>query len=464
MGCADARTEQTGVCNLGADMTTPILQMKKVEKRFPGVHALKGVDLEVHSGKVVALIGENGAGKSTLMKILGGVHQPDSGEILIDGQAVTIQNVSDATHYGIAFIHQELNVLDNLDVAANVFLGREPVYGGPLRLVDRRKMSQETQTLLNRLGLNISPETPLIRLSVAQQQLVEIAKALSLNARILIMDEPTSSLSLTESRLLLKVVDDLRAQGVAIIYISHRLREVEEIADCVVVMRDGANAGSLAREEISHDRMVPMMVGRDIESFYQEPIGENTPGYFEVEGLRLSRYPGSQVSFSVGKGEILGIAGLVGAGRSEMAQAIFGVDRFLDAKLRLNNEPITIRSSRDAIRKGIYLVPENRRQVGLITEISIRENLSLPALNRYSTVGLMVLERERSGAKASCEHLNVSISIFRCSPPLSTSRASSCFMTESDRCCAAPVRHRSRSTGTVLSRTHIVCSFIFHPY
>jgi ribose transport system ATP-binding protein len=388
-------------------MTVPILQMRKVEKRFPGVHALKGVDLEVQSGKVVALIGENGAGKSTLMKILGGVHQPDGGEILIDGQAVTIQKVSDATHFGIAFIHQELNVLDNLDVAANVFLGREPTYGGPLRLVNRRKMNKETQTLLNRLGLNISPQTPLIRLSVAQQQLVEIAKALSLNARILIMDEPTSSLSLTESRLLLKVVADLRKQGVGIIYISHRLREVEEIADYVVVMRDGANAGSLTREEISHDRMVTMMVGRDIESFYQQPIGESSPGYFEVDGLRLTRYPNKQVSFSVGKGEILGIAGLVGAGRSEMAQAIFGVDRSIAAKLSLNNQPIRIRSSQDAISKGIYLVPEDRRQVGLITDISIRENLSLPALYRYATAGLMKLERERSGAKESCEQLNV---------------------------------------------------------
>jgi ribose transport system ATP-binding protein len=388
-------------------MTVPILQMKKVEKRFPGVHALKGVDLEVHSGKVVALIGENGAGKSTLMKILGGVHQPDGGEILIDGQPVTIQKVSDATHHGIAFIHQELNVLDNLDVAANVFLGREPVYGGPLRLVDRRKMNSETQTLLNRLGLNISPQTPLIRLSVAQQQLVEIAKALSLNARILIMDEPSSSLSLTESRLLLKVVEDLRNQGVGIIYISHRLREVGEIADSVVVMRDGANAGSLAREEISHDRMVTMMVGRDIESFYQQPIGESTPGYFQVDGLQLSRYPNKQVSFSVGKGEILGIAGLVGAGRSEMAQAIFGVDRSIAAKLSLNSQPIRIRSSQDAISKGIYLVPEDRRQVGLITDISIRENLSLPALYRYATAGLMKLDRERSGAKESCERLNV---------------------------------------------------------
>jgi ribose transport system ATP-binding protein len=391
-------------------MTAPILQMKKVEKRFPGVHALKGVDLEVYSGKVVALIGENGAGKSTLMKILGGVHQPDGGEILIDGDAVAIHKVADATGYGIAFIHQELNVLDNLDVAANVFLGREPVYGGPLRLLNRRKMNEETQTLLHRLGLNISPQTQLIKLSVAERQLVEIAKALSLNARILIMDEPTSSLSLTESRLLLKVVADLRAQGVGIIYISHRLPEVEEIADSVVVFRDGANAGSLTREEISHDRMVTMMVGRDIESFYQEPIGENTPGYFEVEGLRLSRYPERQISFSVGKGEILGIAGLVGAGRSEMAQAIFGVDRSLAARLRLNNQPISIRSSRDAITTGIYLVPEDRRQVGLITEISIRENLSLPALDRYATAGLMVLERERDGARESCKRLNVKAS------------------------------------------------------
>ena len=388
-------------------MSVPILQMRKIEKRFPGVYALKGVDLSVGAGEVVALLGENGAGKSTLMKVLGGVHQPDSGEVLIDGSPVPIHNVSDATRHGIGFIHQELNVLDNLDVAANVFLGREPVRGGPLRLVDTRKMREETRKHLARLGLSVAPDTPLSRLSIAQQQMVEIAKALSLNARILIMDEPSSSLTLSETARLLEVVRDLRAQGVGVIYISHRLGEVHEVADRAVVLRDGANAGELARDEISHDRMVRMMVGRDIESFYQRPEAEAEPDYFEVESLRTSRYPDKRVRLSVGRGEILGVAGLVGAGRSEAAQAIFGVDPSLEDRLRLGKEELSIRSPRDAIRHGIYLIPEDRRNAGLITDMPIRENVTLPGLGRYADAGLISFERESRDAREMCARLKV---------------------------------------------------------
>jgi ribose transport system ATP-binding protein len=391
-------------------MSTPILQMRKIEKRFPGVHALKGVDLDVRVGEVVALLGENGAGKSTLMKVLGGVHQPDGGEILIDGVPVAVHSVSDATKYGIAFIHQELNVLDNLDVAANVFLGREPVRGGFLRLIDRRKMYEETKTHLGRLGLNVAPDTPLASLSIAQQQMVEIAKALSLDARILIMDEPTSSLTLTETARLLEVVKELREHGVAIIYISHRLNEVQEIADRAVVLRDGANAGNLARAEINHESMVKLMVGRDLESFYQHPTVETTPRYFEVETLRTGRYPGKRVSFDVGKGEILGFAGLVGAGRSETAQALFGVDPAVEDKVRLDNQPLRIRSPQDAIGHGIYLVPEDRRYCGLITDITIRENVTLPGLGRFATAGLISSDKERVNAKEMCGRLNVKAS------------------------------------------------------
>jgi ribose transport system ATP-binding protein len=385
-----------------------ILRMRKIEKRFPGVHALKGVDLEVGAGEVVALLGENGAGKSTLMKVLGGVHQPDAGEILIDGEPVSVHSVADATRHGVGFIHQELNVLDNLDVAANVFLGREPTRGGPLRLYDRRRMERETKKHLARLGLDIAPDMPLARLSIAQQQMVEIAKALSLDARLLIMDEPTSSLTLSETARLLGVVKDLRAQGVGVIYISHRLGEVKEIADRAVVLRDGANAGSLARAEITHDRMVRLMVGRDIESFYQHPRGETRPRYFEVESLHTSRYPDREVALDVGRGEILGLAGLVGAGRSEAAQSIFGVDSAAaEPRLRLDGKPLRIRSPKDAIRHGVYLVPEDRRTAGLITDISIRENVTLPALGRYSSGGLISFERERARAKEVCGRLNV---------------------------------------------------------
>ena len=385
----------------------PILQLRSIEKRFPGVHALKGVSLEVSKGEVVALLGENGAGKSTLMKVVGGVHQPDSGEVLIDGAPARIQGVSDATKYGVAFIHQELNVLDNLDVAANVYLGREPVRGGPLRLIDRGRMEEETKTHLARLGLDISPETPLVRVDIAQQQMVEMAEALSLDARILIMDEPTSSLTLSETARLLEVVKDLREHGVAVIYISHRLGEVKEIADRAVVLRDGANAGELAREEITHDRMVRLMVGRDIESFYQHPEGEKSPRYFEVESLRTSRYPDKQVRFDVGRGEILGLAGLVGAGRSEAAQAIFGVDAPVESSLMLDSRPLRIRSPQDAIRYGLYLVPEDRRTAGLIVDMPIRENVTLPALERYAPAGLISFEKEREGAKEVCKRLNV---------------------------------------------------------
>jgi len=381
--------------------------MRKIEKRFPGVHALKGVDFEVSAGEVVALLGENGAGKSTLMKVLGGVHQPDAGEVLIDGAPVALRGVPDATRQRIAFIHQELNVLDNLDVAANVFLGREPVRGGPLRLVDRRRMEEETQKHLARLGLNVRPDAPLSRLSIAQQQMVEIAKALSQEARVLIMDEPTSSLTLSETARLLEVVKDLRAHGVAVIYISHRLGEVKEIADRAVVLRDGANAGELVRDEITHDRMVRMMVGRDIESFYQHPEGEKRPRYFEVESLCTERYPDQRVRFDVGRGEILGLAGLVGAGRSEAAQALFGVDPAVEARLMLDSRPLVIRSPRDAIRYGIYLVPEDRRTAGLIVDMPIRENVTLPELGRYAPAGLISFGREREGAKEVCARLNV---------------------------------------------------------
>jgi len=388
-------------------MSSPVLRMRGIEKRFGGVHALRGVDFEIAAGEAVALAGENGAGKSTLMKILGGVHQPDAGEVRIDGEPVVIRAVADATRYGVSFIHQELNVLDNLDVASNVYLGREPVRGGPLRLVDSARMHREAAVYLRRLGLDLPTDTLLSRLSIAQQQMVEIAKALSLDARILIMDEPTSSLTLSETDRLLGVVHELKAQGVAVIYISHRLGEIEQIADRVVVLRDGANAGSLGAGEITHERMVKMMVGRDLEQFYQHPVGARAPGYFRVERLRTRRYPDREVSFDIGRGEIIGLAGLVGAGRTEVAQSIFGVDGATDALLRLDGQPLRIRSPQDAIRHGVYLVPEDRRHAGLITDLPIRENVTLPALERYARAGIIAFERERRGAADICQKLNV---------------------------------------------------------
>ena len=293
--------EETAVPNLKTG-TAPLLEMEGVSKRFAGVQALKGVSLSIWPGEVVALIGENGAGKSTLMKILGGVHQPNEGTIRVNGSPVVIQSVKDSAKAGISFIHQELNVLDNIDVAGNVFLGREPTLGGPLRLLDFNRMAVETQPYLDQLGLKVSSRTPLKQLSLAQQQMVEIAKALSLRANILIMDEPTSSLTLTETESLIKVVKELRSRGVSIIYISHRLGEVKELADRVVGLRDGQNAGGLSKEEITHDRMVSLMVGRDLEKFQAPANPTPKPTRFSVRGLRTKRYPTKDINFEIGAG------------------------------------------------------------------------------------------------------------------------------------------------------------------
>jgi len=386
-------------------MTQPLLEMRGISKRFPGVIALNDVEITVSPGEVVALAGENGAGKSTLMKILGGIYQPDEGQVFVNGNPVVFRGVADATAQGIGFVHQELNVLDNLTVAENVFLGREPRIAR--FLIDRKKLNSLTKQYLSKLGLEVEPDTPLRELSIAQQQMVEIAKALSLNARLVIMDEPTSSLTLTETGQLLSVIADLRAEGVSIIYISHRLGEIKQIADRVVVLRDGKNAGTLERNEIDHDRIVKLMVGRDIEEFYVHGAAGATSSFAEIRGLRTMRYPRAPISFDVRKGEILGIAGLVGAGRSEAAQAIFGVDAAEDAKVSLDGQLVNIRSARDAIRNGIYLVPEDRRIAGLIVDMPIRENITLPALSRYSSAGLVSKSRESRRAKEMCERLKV---------------------------------------------------------
>jgi ribose transport system ATP-binding protein len=369
------------------------------------VVALDSVNLQVARGEVVALVGENGAGKSTLMKILGGVHQPDAGEIKVGGQLAKIQSVNDALRLGIAFIHQELNVLDNLDVAANVFLGREPV--NALGLVNRRKIYADTEPFLKRLGLQVSPRTRLDRLSLAHQQMVEIAKALSLNARILIMDEPTSSLTLSETNRLLELVCELSEQDVSVIYISHRLGEVDQCADRVVVLRDGRNAGELTHGEATHDRLVNLMVGREIKSFYVQSDTIKTPAFFRVRNVSSSLYPHKKVSFDAARGEILGFAGLVGAGRSEMAKALVGLDASPGKEVFLAGENISILKPRDAIARGIYLVPENRRVEGLVVEMSVRENVSLASLRGLSRYGLIQRKREREIAAQQIQSLNV---------------------------------------------------------
>jgi ribose transport system ATP-binding protein len=393
-----------------SESTPKLLETKNIGKRFPGVVALDVVNFHINQGEIVGLLGENGAGKSTLMKILGGIYQPDDGEIFFGDKSSKISGVNDSIAKGIAFIHQELNMLDNLDVASNVYLGREPFQRGIgkyLRLIDRKKLNADTAIYLQKLGLEVSPETPLNRLSIGQQQLVEIAKALSLNAKILIMDEPTSSLTTTETEKLLSVVRELKSQGVSVIYITHRLGEVSDICDRAVVLRDGKNAGELKRKELTHENMVQLMVGRALKHSYQPRENESDETIFETKNLVTSRYPNKKVSFSVKKGEIFGIAGLVGAGRSELAQTIFGVDSKKDGEVLIENRNLSGKSAREAIDKGVYLIPEDRRNTGLLTEFCIRENITLPALKRYLSNWLVNESKESVVAKELCEKLNV---------------------------------------------------------
>ena len=385
---------------------TTRLRLTGIRKRFGGVRALDDVNFSIAPGEVVALIGENGAGKSTLMKILGGVHQPDAGEIKVDGAAVAIHKVGDAIRLGIGFIHQELSVLDNLDVAANIFLGHEPLRGGGLRLLDRARIHADAQGYLARLGLKVSTHAPVRTLSIGQQQMVEIARALALEARILLMDEPTSSLTASETDALMRCIDDLRTRGVSVIYISHRLAEVERIADRVVALRDGRNSGELRRDEITHDRMVKLMVGRDLPSAAERNValGETM---LEARRLRSPAYPDAEVSFTIRRGEIVGFAGLVGAGRSELARVLYGIDRARGGDILVDGKPVEIRAPADAIRRGIYLVPEHRRQSGCITSMSVRENVTLPVVRRLARGGLIDLPAERRRAAQLRETFSV---------------------------------------------------------
>ncbi len=385
--------------------SSPLLSLRGNCKRFPGVVALDNVSLEIGRGEVVALCGENGAGKSTLMKIIGGVYQPDGGEIAADGAPVKINSVTDSMKLGVAFIHQELNVLDNLDVAANVFLGREP--RNALGLIDFKKIHADTEPLLKRLGLEVSSRTVLDRLPIAQKQMVEIAKALSLNSRIIIMDEPTSSLTLQETDRLLELVLDLKKQGVSVVYISHRLGEVNRIADRVVVLRDGKNAGALDPAQISHDNIVKLMVGREIKSSYAASAAARTPGFFKVRKARSGRYPREFVEFDAARGEILGFAGLVGAGRSEIAKAIAGLDPFGGAEVAIGDARVFINCPADAIAGGIYLVPEDRRGEGLIPGMTVRENTTLPSLKKYSVFNLIIREQEREVSNEQIKSLSI---------------------------------------------------------
>ncbi len=388
-------------------MPEPLLQLDAIAKSYPGVQALKGVSFAVSPGEVVGLIGENGAGKSTLMKVLGGVVEPSSGTVRVGNQAYPALSVQQSLGAGIAFVHQELNLFDNLDVAANVFIGREPRRFGPLRLVDGRVLRARVEPLLKRLGCDFSADTPVADLSIAQCQMLEIVKALSLDARVIIMDEPTSSLTIAETNRLLAVIADLKASGVAVIFISHRLGEVEQCADRVVVLRDGEVVGTLDRAAIRHDTMIRLMIGRDLKTVYTAPAAPPAAPRLDLVALETPAYPGRPVTLSLRGGEILALGGLVGAGRTELARVVFGIDPPAGGVLRMGGEPVTLRGPRDAIARGIYLIPEDRKKSGLILEDPIVENITLPNLRAYSTAALVDRAAERRAAEAQRKALRI---------------------------------------------------------
>jgi ribose transport system ATP-binding protein len=383
-----------------------LLAMRGIGKRFAGVTALADVSLTARPGEVLALMGENGAGKSTLMKILGGVQPPDGGEIRIDGRPLKFEGVRDARRAGIALIHQELMLAPNLDIASNVFLGNEGAASW-LHPLARHTANRETAALLARVGLDLPPTTPVGDLSVGQRQMVEIARALSLSARIIVMDEPTSSLSADESARLFEIIHKLRSDGVCIIYISHRMEEVQALADRVTVLRDGRNAGDLLRREATTDRIVALMVGRELSGAYFPPKRTATGGevVLAVKDLVVAGAPAG-VSFEVRRGEVLGFAGLVGAGRTELMQTIFGVTPARGGTMRFADQPYLPRKPRDAIQRGIYLAPEDRKRHGLVLPMSVAQNTSLPDVGNYARFGWLDRAAEKRVAQAEVKRMN----------------------------------------------------------
>lgn len=387
----------------------PLLETRGISKAFPGVQALADVGASVLPGEILAVVGENGAGKSTLMKILAGVQTPDAGEILWEGKPVRFGGVHDAEKLGIVLIHQELNLATDLDIAGNVFLGREPTWAGPFKLIHSR-INSDAAALTSRLGLKSSPRTRVGDLPVGQQQLVEIARALSLKSRLLILDEPTSSLTDRETDLLFGVLADLKRDGISIVYISHRLKEIKRIADRVVVLRDGKNAGGLSREEINHDSIVRLMVGRELKQFFQRHrSGDWTekPPVIKVRDLRWSPRQTRGVSFEIRPGEIVGMSGLIGAGRTELAETIFGVRPPLSGSIEVDGRSLRIRRPSEAIGAGIFLVPEDRRLEGLILSDSVQRNISLPILSLVSRLGLVLRGKERAIAQEMSNKMRV---------------------------------------------------------
>lgn len=385
-------------------MGNSLVQMKNIAKSFSDTKVLKGVHLELGHGEILALLGENGAGKSTLMKILSGIYSKEEGEIYLDGELCHFQNPKEAQNKGIAIIHQEMNLCNDLTVSENIFLGRE--ISGTLQL-SRKKMDEESQRILDSLGVSMKATDLAGDLKVSEQQMVEIAKALSEEAKVLIMDEPTSALSRKEIEDLFRVIRRLRDEGRGIIYISHRLDELRAIVDRVTILRDGENVISANLSDLSIDDIIRHMVGREIQDKFPHLSCEKGVEILRVENLEAGPKV-RNISFSLYEGEILGIAGLMGAGRTEMTRALFGVEEKSAGKVYLYGKEISIRSPKDSIEHGMALIPEDRRKDGLCTELSIRENIALPNLD--SLIGpfsALSKEKEKQLSGQAMQSLNV---------------------------------------------------------
>ncbi|MCI6868247.1 MAG: sugar ABC transporter ATP-binding protein [Lachnospiraceae bacterium] len=356
-----------------------LLEMKHICKSFPGVKALQDVSLQLKAGEIHALLGENGAGKSTLIKVLGGIYIAEEGEIYIEGKKVEIGGVKDAQANGIAIIHQELVLVPYMTVAENIFLGREHGKG---RFVNKESMNKEAQTLLDQYQMNINAETLIKDLTIAQQQMVEIVKAISFNSKILVMDEPTSSISDKEVGFLFETMRTLTKKGVGIIYISHKMSELEEICDRVTVMRDGTYVGTKEVKDTSKDELVAMMVGRELTNYYTRDFGSSDEVVLKCENIADGKMARG-ASFEVHKGEIIGFAGLVGAGRSEVMKCIFGLTKNSTGDIYMEGKKIEIHSPIDAVKYGIALVPENRKQEGLYKVQSVKFNSTIQVLKDF---------------------------------------------------------------------------------